>query len=76
MSERLLAVTRLMFTQVEYVAQLESEAQQIKSGTIENQELVIELHKALISAKDDQLISETTLFKLADRTSTGSPETF
>ena len=55
MSERLVSIMQIVHTQSEYINQLESEAQQLKSNLIEKQERVIKLQEELIIAKNEPL---------------------
>ena len=55
MADRLVKVLQIVNTQVDLIAQLESEAQELKSNMIVKQERIIGLQEELIAAKDVQL---------------------
>ena len=57
MAQRLSEILKIVYIQMDYVAHLEGELQQLKSGTIEKQERVIKLQDELITAREDQLVA-------------------
>ena len=56
MGQKLSEILKIVHTQVNYVAHLEGEVQQLKSDVIEKQERVIKLQEELITAKEGQLV--------------------
>ena len=56
MAQRLSEILKIVYIQMDYVAHLEGELQQLKSDTIEKQERVIKLQDELITAKEGQLV--------------------
>ena len=69
MADNLAAIIKIVNTQFELIAHLESEAQKLKSDLIVKQEQVIELQEKLIADKDTQLkeFKETVNSLVGDR---------